>query len=184
MEKKKDFHQPENSFPLPRISFPQQEFFKKSEFRLILIMVSTSRKEALNPFPLAGKRLLLKIGFLPISISRKMRLFFGNLILSNFNNGSHQQNCKILSCLGEIVFFYSEFLLVEPIIKTWMPIFKEKLLCSQQKLFFWLVKNSFFHLSDISGCENSFSIKWKRIFQQSLYSGQWKRIFCLAETYF
>ena len=119
-------------------------------------MVSTSRKEALNPFPLAGKRLLLKIGFLPISISRKMRLFFGNLILSNFNNGFHQQNCKILSCLGEIVFFYSEFLLVEPIIKTWMPIFKEKLLCSQQKLFFWLVKNSFFHLSDISGCEQFF----------------------------
>ena len=32
------------------------------------------------------------------------------LSLPNFNNGFHQQkqSCKILSCLDEIVFFYSE----------------------------------------------------------------------------
>ena len=58
--------------------------------------------------------------------------------------------------------YIQSFLLVETIIKTWWPFFKEKLLCSQQKLFFRLVKNSFFHLSDIPARENSFSVKWKR----------------------
>ena len=59
-------------------------------------------------------------------------------------SNSRNKHCKTVSCL----------------------IFKEKLLCYQQKLFFWLVKNSCFHLSDISGCENSSSVKLKRILNE------------------
>ena len=70
----------------------------------------------------------------------------------------------MLSCLVKQYSFMQSFLLVGTIIETWRPILKEKLLCSQKKLFFCLVKNSFFYYSDIPRCENSFSVKWKRIF--------------------
>ena len=70
----------------------------------------------------------------------------------------------MLSCLVKQNSFMQSFLLVGTIIETWRPILKEKLLCSQKKLFFCLVKNSFFYYSDIPRCENSFSVKWKRIF--------------------
>ena len=76
---------------------------------------------------------------------------------------NRNKNCKILSCLGEIVFFYSEFFASG---NHGGQFLKKKLLCSQQKLFFWLVKNSFFCLSDIPDCENSFSVKWKRFFNK------------------
>ena len=42
------FSQSENPSPLPRISFPQQEYFSRTEFCLISITVSTSRKKALK----------------------------------------------------------------------------------------------------------------------------------------
>ena len=65
----------------------------------------------------------------------------------------------------------------------WRPNFKEKL-CSQQKLFFWLVKNSFFHFSNIPGRDNSLSVKWKRIFNDFFipasgngFSVQWRKYF-------
>ena len=49
------------------------------------------------------------------------------------------KTCLIFSRLGEQFSFIQSFLLVETIIKTWRPIFKEKVLCSWQKLFFWVV---------------------------------------------
>ena len=58
-------------------------------------MVSASRKKALNPFLLVGIRLLSKIGSHLISVSRKISLSFKKLILSNFNNGFHQQKQKL-----------------------------------------------------------------------------------------
>ena len=149
-------------------------------------MVSTSRKKALKSVSICQNKVTFKNWIPPIiSINRKIRLFFKNLILSNFNNGFHQQKQKLEnSFLSKQYSFIQSFLLVETIIETQKPIFKEKLLCSQQKLFFWLVKNSFFHLSDILTCENSFSVKWKCIFKRILHSGQWKRIFCLVERVF
>ena len=41
------------------------------------------------------------------------------------------------------------------------------------------MKNSFFHLSDIPGCEKSFSVKWKRFFNEFviLANGNGKSIF-------
>ena len=80
--------------------------------------------------------------------------------------------------------FIQSVLLVGTIIETWRPIFKEKRLWSQQKLLSWLVKNSFFHWSDIPGCENSFSGKWKRFFNEfflsasgNQFSVKWKEYF-------
>ena len=51
----------------------------------------------------------------------------------------------------------------------WEPIFTEKLHCSQQKLFFWLVKNRFSHFSYIPVSENSFSFKQKRFLTNSSF---------------
>ena len=57
----------------------------------------------------------------------------------------------MLFCLDEIVFsIIVFFLLVVTIIEIIRkPIFTEKLHCSQQKLFFWLVKNRFFFIYQI-----------------------------------
>ena len=59
--------------------------------------------------------------------------------------------------------FIQSFLLVETIIETmWKQFLKKKLLA--ETIFLASEKHFFFHLLDIPGCENSFSIKWKRIF--------------------
>ena len=78
--------------------------------------------------------------------------------------------------------YIQSFLLMKTIIKTWRPIFKEKRFCSQKKLVFWLVKNSFFDLSDIPGCENSFSVRGKRFFNEFFIpaSGNGKSIFLFS----
>ena len=77
---------------------------------------------------------------------------------------------------------FKVFLPVYTIIETmWKPIFKEELHCFYQKLFFWLAKIAFFRLVDIPGFENSIFVKWKRIIQKILHSGQWKWVFCLLD---
>ena len=53
MEKRNGFHKLEILFSLPWTSFPLQEYFLKIEFRLISIMVSTSRKKALKPLSIS-----------------------------------------------------------------------------------------------------------------------------------
>ena len=162
MEKKNDFHQPENPFSLPQTSFPQQKYFLKAEFHLISVMVSTNRKKALKSVSISRNKVTFKNWIPPSFYQEEDRLFFKNLIISNFNNGFHQQKQKLENTfLSKQNSFIQSFSFI---IEKWRPIFKVKLLCSQQKLFFWLAKNSFFHLSDIPGCENSFSIKWKCIF--------------------
>ena len=124
-------------------------------------------------FPLAGKSVSPSMNKLPLA-----GIFLKNCVPPNFNNGFHQQkeayflkigfflisimvftsrnkSCKILFCLGEIV------LLIEAIIEImWRPIFKEQFCRSLWKLLFWLVKNSFFYLLDIPGCENKFCVNF------------------------
>ena len=84
---------------------------------------------------------------------------------------SRNNSCKILSCLGEKAFFYSEFFPTGNHYRNVKTNFFKKKLCSQQELFFRLVKNSSFHLTDIPGCENSFSVKWKRFFNEFFIPG-------------
>ena len=113
MEKKNGFHQPENPFPLPLISFPLQEYFLKlkTKFGLISTMVFPSRKKALKSFPLAGKRLVFKNCIPPNFHNQKegylLKIWF--FLISIMVSTSRNKSWKILSCLGEIVFFYSEF---------------------------------------------------------------------------
>ena len=113
MEKKNGFHQPENPFPLPLISFPSQEYFLKlkTKFGLISTMVFPSRKKALKSFPLAGKRLVFKNCIPPNFHNQKegylLKIWF--FLISIMVSTSRNKSWKILSCLGEIVFFYSEF---------------------------------------------------------------------------
>ena len=82
---------------------PLAGIFLKTEFRLISIMVSTNKKKAL--------KFVLKIGFPLISISQeevyflKIWFFLILIMVSTCRNKS----CKILSCLDETVFLYSEF---------------------------------------------------------------------------
>ena len=103
---KNDFDQPENPFSLPRISFQQQECFLKTELCLILIIVSTSRKKTRKSVSISRNRLLLKIGLRVISISRKIRLFFKNLVLMSIMvSTSRNKSCEILSCLNNILLF-------------------------------------------------------------------------------
>ena len=66
---------------------------------------------------------------------------------------------------------------METIFKTWRPVFNENIICSQWKLFLWLVENNFFYLSDNPGCKSSFSVKRKCIFLTNCS-------FRLAETNF
>ena len=88
-------------------------------------MVSTSKNETLKSVSVSRNKVgFKKLGSPQVALTGR-RLFLKNLILPNIINGFHQQ---------------------KTIIKTWKPIFKEKRLCSQQKLFFWLVKNSFFSI--------------------------------------
>ena len=60
MEKKNDFHQPENPFSLPQTSFPQQKYFLKAEFHLISVMVSTNRKKALKSVSISRNKVTFK----------------------------------------------------------------------------------------------------------------------------
>ena len=101
---------------------------------------------------------------------------------------SRNKSCKILSCLGEIVFFYSEFFASGNHYRNVQANFQRKtfLLLVEISQFFWLVKNSFFHLSDIPGCEISFSVKWKLFCNKffipasgNKFSLQWKEFFFL-----
>ena len=72
--------------------------------------------------------------------------------------------------------FIQSFLLVETIIGTWMTIsFKKTSLLPSRSSFSGY---SFFHLTDIPACEKSFSVKWKRFFNEFfiLASGNRKSI--------
>ena len=74
-------------------------------------------------------------------LARRRFVFF---LISIMVSTSRNKSRKIRFCPGEIIFssIYSIFVLVEAIIKT-------------------KCKNSSSHLSDISGCENDLSHKWK-----------------------
>ena len=126
MQKKNGCHQPENQFPPARTSFAQQEYFLKIGFRLISIMVFTSRNK----------------------------------------------NCKILFCLGEIVFIFCQW---KPLLKLCGSQFLKKNLIAPSRNYFcgcretvssiceiFLAVKTVFSEFFILPCENRFSVYWKQ----------------------
>ena len=88
------------------------------------------------------------------------------MVLPNFNNGFHQQNksYKILTCLVEIVLIYSEFFASADHYRNVEDNFFKKNFFTPSRNSF--PGYSFFHLTDIPACENSFSVKWKRFINE------------------
>ena len=96
------------------------------------------KKKVQNPFPLARIRSLFKDWIPPIiSISRKegnfWKIWF--FLISIMVSTSRNKSCKILSCLGEIVFFYSEFFACGNHYRKVEANFLKKLLCPSRNCF-------------------------------------------------
>ena len=74
-------------------------------------MVSTNRKKALIPFSLTGKRIFLKNCISPNFYFQKeghfLKIWF--FLISIMVSTNTNKSFKILLCLGEIAFFYSEY---------------------------------------------------------------------------
>ena len=92
------------------------------------------------------------------------------LLVSIMVSTNTNKSFKILFCLAEIVFFCSEFFADQN--HYWYYVeetFEIKTSLLLVETFILAVENSFFHLLGIPGCENSFSVKWKLIFDHFLF---------------
>ena len=90
---------------------------------------------------------------------------------------SRNRSCKIFFYLGEIVFFYSRFFASGAFLKPYggqvltenFIALSRNYFAASEKEFFPFVKYSSTSFPctrlDVPGCENSFSVRWKRIFE-------------------
>ena len=120
-------------------------------------MLSTSRKKALKSVCISRKNFyqqekgyFLKLKFFQILI----------MVSTSINI-----NCKFLSSLGEIVFFYSDLFASKNHSQNVGANSLRKTSLLLVETIFLVSKKHFFHFSDIPGCENTFSAKLKRIFK-------------------
>ena len=134
-------------------------------------MLSTSRKKALESVPRQNNVItLLFKNWRPRNFHWQEECYFKEIwffLVSIIVSTSENKSCKILFCLGEIVFFsiIVFFLLVVTIIEImWKPIFTGKTSLLPVETVF-LVKNLYFNLSDNARSENSFS-QGKRFFNK------------------
>ena len=78
-------------------------------------------------------------------------------------------NCKFLSSLGEIVFFYSDLFASKNHSQNVGANSLRKTSLLLVETIFLVSKKHFFHFSDIPGCENTFSAKLRNVFLNSWF---------------